>query len=218
MRSVQEMPSIFSWQLARHLMWQEMLRAKGFKLKSFGVTWDVFTSCIRWRSGRRNLDISPHRMMDPLMLNVMQDSCTPTFQFWKEVAKQYQVVSQGGFNVTKLGCKEGIDTFWNWKWRSYCIACILLYITSPGKGRAQLFITENNCRNYQQLMLTRECPFRFCSQGCKCVQPMLECSQKYNKRQTQGMPCAADLVHELIELWPVTQSGEVSQVKWCCLI
>ena len=36
----------------------------------------------------------------------------PKFQFWKEVARQYHAVSQGDFNITKLGCKEGVDTLW----------------------------------------------------------------------------------------------------------
>jgi hypothetical protein len=49
------------------------------------------------------------------VLGVNEDTCTPNFQFWQEVARQYAAVSSGGFNTTKLGCREGVDTFWNWK-------------------------------------------------------------------------------------------------------
>ena len=48
-------------------------------------------------------------------LDVNEDNCVPKFQFWKEVARQYAAVSaEKGFNLTKLGCQEGIDTQWNW--------------------------------------------------------------------------------------------------------
>ena len=48
------------------------------------------------------------------VLGVNEDTCTPNFQFWQEVARQYAAISSGGFNITKLGCREGVDTFWNW--------------------------------------------------------------------------------------------------------
>ena len=63
------------------------------------------------------INLSKRAMRDSgdCMLGVNEDSCTPKFQFWKEVARQYAALkSINAFNISELGCKEGVDTLWNW--------------------------------------------------------------------------------------------------------
>lgn len=69
----------------------------------------------KWHDGmKQNLYHRTQRDNGDCVLGENEDSCHPTFQFWKEVARQYAAISSGTFNLTRLGCKEGVDTFWNW--------------------------------------------------------------------------------------------------------
>lgn len=70
----------------------------------------------KWHNGlKQNLAQRTLRDSGDCILDVNEDTCTPKFQFWQEVARQYRAVATGSFNITGLGCKEGIETFWNWK-------------------------------------------------------------------------------------------------------
>ena len=80
--------------------------------------WSKWTKAhhFKWHSGlMENLRHRAERDSGNCILGVNEDICVPKFQFWREVARQYQAVSQGDFNITKMGCKEGVDTLWNWR-------------------------------------------------------------------------------------------------------
>ena len=50
------------------------------------------------------------------LLDVNEDSCQPTFQFWQEVARQFQKLNATqSIDITDLDCKTGVDTLWNWE-------------------------------------------------------------------------------------------------------
>ena len=49
------------------------------------------------------------------VLGFNENECHPTFQFWQEVARQYDtLVSTNRVNIRLLDCKEGVDTLWTW--------------------------------------------------------------------------------------------------------
>jgi len=70
----------------------------------------------KWHAGIiTNLQKRNSRDSGNCILGVNEDTCIPNFQFWQEVARQFSALSSGGLNLTKMECKEGIETFWNWK-------------------------------------------------------------------------------------------------------
>ncbi len=50
------------------------------------------------------------------LLDINEDDCQPVFQFWKEVARQFQSLNATrSIDINSMGCKEGVDTLWNWR-------------------------------------------------------------------------------------------------------
>ena len=70
----------------------------------------------KWHTGlQQNLYHRVLRDSGDCVLGVNEDTCSPKFQFWQEVARQYAAISSGeGFNISELGCQEGVETLWNW--------------------------------------------------------------------------------------------------------
>ena len=82
----------------------------------------------RWRTWSKVHHFKWHRsVLDNLLSRMVRDSgncqlginenhCKPVFQFWQEVARQFQQLNQTkSINITGLDCAVGIDTFWNWE-------------------------------------------------------------------------------------------------------
>ena len=70
----------------------------------------------KWHDGmRQNLQHRAVRDSGDCVLGVNEETCKPNFMFWHEVARQYAQITSGNFNLTKLGCDEDLQTFWNYE-------------------------------------------------------------------------------------------------------
>ena len=77
---------------------------------------------VKWHSGLvDNLRHRQERDSGNCRLGVNEDTCLPAFQFWKEVARQYEAISSPeGLNITQLRCRPACaegqpdcsDSFW----------------------------------------------------------------------------------------------------------
>ena len=80
--------------------------------------WSVWTKVhhFKWHAAvLENLRLRMTRDNGDCVLNVNEDDCQPNFQFWKELARQFDALNATRRIDTKLlGCQVGLDTLWTW--------------------------------------------------------------------------------------------------------
>ena len=80
--------------------------------------WSAWTKVhhFKWHGSiLENLRLRMVRDSGNCELDVNEDNCQPVFQFWKEVALTFHELNiTRSINITSMGCKEGVDTLWNW--------------------------------------------------------------------------------------------------------
>ena len=80
--------------------------------------WSRWTKVHHFKWHAAVLDNLLYRMVrdsGDCLLGVNEDHCQPVFQFWKEVARQFHSLnSTQSIDITSMGCKEGVDTLWDW--------------------------------------------------------------------------------------------------------
>lgn len=69
----------------------------------------------KWHSAvLDNLHFRMVRDSGNCILGINEHECQPKFQFWKEVARQFQVLNASrSINITDLNCQEDVETLWN---------------------------------------------------------------------------------------------------------
>ena len=88
---------------------------KGWRAKQ----WSSWTKVHHFKWHAAVLDNLLYRMVrdsGDCLLDVNEDHCQPVFQFWKEVARQFHTLnSTRSIDISSMGCKEGVDTLWDWR-------------------------------------------------------------------------------------------------------
>ena len=78
--------------------------------------WSMWTKVhhFKWHSAvLDNLQFRMVRDSGNCALGFNEHDCRPNFQFWKEVARQFQVLNvTRSINITELNCKEHVETLW----------------------------------------------------------------------------------------------------------
>ena len=81
--------------------------------------WSAWTKVhhFKWHAAvLDNLLFRMSRDSGDCLLDVNEQDCQPVFQFWREVARQFQSLNATrSIDISKLDCKEGVDTLWSWK-------------------------------------------------------------------------------------------------------
>ena len=90
--------------------------ADGWQTKQYPVWLRVHH--FKWHQGvLDNLHFRMVRDSGDCLLGVNEDKCQPIFQFWKEVARQYESLAlTHSVNITSLKCKQGVDRGFDSLW------------------------------------------------------------------------------------------------------